>query len=121
MGKVCRMEQEVLIASVNTLSPHWLVGVMCRGPATPTPEVTNALGTSLAASFPERVGEVLLPSHPHEGVRLHASNVRARIHTTSSFVQRQRDTPHRHCLCMQVTQLPAGEDLTCGLARQTCW
>jgi hypothetical protein len=69
----------------------------------------SAVSQCLQRYFSEQLGEVLVPEHPPDGVRLDKVGVRARITMTSSFLQKIRDQPFRSFVALSVTQIPSGE------------
>ena len=70
---------------------------------------TQAVSECLERYFSEQLGEVLVPEHPPDGVRLDNVNVRARITNSSSFLQKVRENPFRSFVALSVTQIPSGE------------
>lgn len=69
----------------------------------------HVVSECLERYFSEQLGEVLVPEHPPDGVRLDKVGVRARITNSSSFLQKIRIDPFRSFVALSVTQVPSGE------------
>jgi len=69
----------------------------------------EAISYCLERYFTDQMGEVLVPEHPPDGVRLDKVGVRARITTSSSFLQKLRPDPFRSFVALSVMKVPSGE------------
>ncbi|CAF4959346.1 unnamed protein product, partial [Rotaria sp. Silwood1] len=103
-NKVLNTIESVCDASINTIiNKRWELNPSLLSNA----NESLIIASHLLKNFPEHYGHLLVPHLPNEGACMVANDFRARIATSSVFVQRQLGKSH--FIAMSITRLPAGD------------